>query len=866
MDSVKLDGNGPLRNLSTKKNFGFPQKKAKNNFFLSYCDGDVEEGVVEILAAQRGGIPLIIIVSFKFLDYHDALEAIDTEFLALFASHIQGILYEIREDEPFYPCVVALAPKTTLIGRVNHTLNIRFEIPNVHVENLTLLNKIKQKLRISLDKDPDIFSHVLREHRGSSWDEIILNPKEIPLYGSKWITEVAKEELFYVMVTSLTKDGSLVTKINNNALEGFSVPDVFADTPKEELLPVILSLTFPQKMRVELEEDEVEDSFEDGLVIPKLSYNASEREMMDAYLVAVNKERFKVRGDWILLGRAFHSVYGNSPDGLRRWRDMTPIASWKGKCDDLYEEFRTGNLVTVKSIAWMASKDDPPLYERIHRLWWTSVIDHEIIPHKKYGDMALAHLFYRKHWLKYLVSGQTWWTFNRSIWIEIDSDLVSLDLDGIYEELENRLIEERDALQEQEDPASGRRVNMSNIAQYLDKLRDHKARVCVLNASRASFKTKTPFDEMINQNDEVFYTANKCLECSDDGVSIIDPRPEDFATVGSDIEYVELSLDDPGVISCLVWLEQMYSDEGALDYFMKLLASSLRSGNRLKKMVILVSAGALDKRGWEAKTTLETLINMVYNTCAMTPPASIFAKPLDAEKANPALLACRHAKIVNLVEPSMDSTFNDGTVKLSTGGSEKAWVRGLYSSKGGFVFKSLPIVYTNNMPGFRNLDSALQDRIDFIPHVTRFTKDAPTDPEEQRRQRLYPADPNFKETALKKMRQPFLWLLVHFFNRFTKEGLGEKPVAFQTWTKDFWEERSPGQTFVNTHMEKDEDGYVKLDDAVRRWREWYRVAGHAAGAMKLSTPKDITSTLSKCLGNLEIDEEGVSVWMGWRLR
>ena len=63
----------------------------------------------------------------------------------------------------------------------------------------------------------------------------------------------------------------------------------------------------------------------------------------------------------------------------------------------------------------------------------------------------------------------------------------------------------------------------------------------------------------------------------------------------------------------------------------------------------------------------------------------------------------------------------------------------------------------NKLPQIPNADQATWNRIRIIPFESTFTDDAPTDPNEQLRKKIFPVDRDFEDKKLPGMLEAFAW-------------------------------------------------------------------------------------------------------------
>jgi len=163
------------------------------------------------------------------------------------------------------------------------------------------------------------------------------------------------------------------------------------------------------------------------------------------------------------------------------------------------------------------------------------------------------------------------------------------------------------------------------------------------------------------------------------------------------------------------FFEDIFVDKELIQYVLKILASTLTYGNKLRAIVFFIGSGR------NGKTTLTNMLRLSLGDYAATPNVSLFlGKSVSADKPSPQMVDLNCARVAICEEPDARSIAITGDTKAITGNVGFIKTRTLYKDVQAVSVDLLPIINTNDKLTISNLDNALIDRILVIPFTQRF--------------------------------------------------------------------------------------------------------------------------------------------------
>lgn len=248
------------------------------------------------------------------------------------------------------------------------------------------------------------------------------------------------------------------------------------------------------------------------------------------------------------------------------------------------------------------------------------------------------------------------------------------------------------------------------------------------------------------------------------------------------------------------WLGKMFVDK-ATRRSVKRMIGALLMGDNLGKKVFF-----LDGIGNNSKSALLDLLNKTLGDYFVTTSVSLLttnAQKKDSANASPDVLKLKGRRLAVIQEPSQQIMFDPGSLKMrSSRDDDKA--RPLYG-KSDISFKAMYTIWIacNNPPKIEGADYQSLKRCTIVPVRSRFLEtDYPPTEEEQYRDRVFPADPNFN-TYIGRWKATFARCMVRWCKKYIAESTIFKFSEEITAATDFYyHSNSEMMSFYRRHLIK----------------------------------------------------------------
>lgn len=513
-------------------------------------------------------------------------------------------------------------------------------------------------------------------------------------------------------------------------------------------------------------------------------------------LPLLDAKRFILAAFWEDIAHALYHSCGGTSYGLNILRKYT-----KEHCPErltkIKDFYRTCNKskTTVKTIAWYAREDNPEEYKDWHNAWCLKSMEEAL----SCLDNDIAKCFYKFYWLDYLCTCNgtaiRWWSFNNHRWHDIHKGIrlkgrISRDFVRHFERMRISLCRQ---IQESNDEhfRSKGESNLKKTGSLVRRLKSTAPKGKIM-VEAIEFFLHDDFDFWIDDNDNLTGVENGIFEINGNDCHFRTGKPEDFITkttiVGYDSSFRD---DDPLVIECLEWIHQVFPDKALAHHFLKYCASFLKSGNREKFLVIFSGEGD------NSKSMICKLFGLFGGYCVRLPVTCITQGRQRSSGPNPEMARAKSAKIAIMQEPEDEDVLKGGIVKDTTGG-EPFFARFLNDNGGEIKNTFKLILMCNQIPTFTNPGKALKNRVRIFPFLSTWVENAPLDPDEQHKQRVFQKDDHF-EDRIKYLMPAFLWLLKEYYPIYAREKLIDPPVIAEH-TSRYWKENDVYEQYISDRI------------------------------------------------------------------
>lgn len=508
-----------------------------------------------------------------------------------------------------------------------------------------------------------------------------------------------------------------------------------------------------------------------------------------------------------------------------------------------WEKFGTRNPFSLKTLYVMAMEDRPKDGQKCNRKNITKWMDQFIVVFLEKalhgGHFYVANVVYWTHMAQFIYTGYSggWYEFTGNCWIKGEkqnnpnlSTFISRGLPKLFLFLKQKdeafVRTTREMIKNMTNP-----LEKAKYEADLKPLTDRFAKIDAMVAKLADNRFK---QAVMKECCDLFYDPNfmKFRDCfpfitAYQNTSVVATEKDCYLRRAYPDEYVTkfvplviptgaIDWGNPNIAALMKWFKSIYVqvkptsqkqdseanpnnlkeensfrahasrekleyDEKATEemvrYILGLWSSAFQGVNH---KIFIVMTG----EGNNSKSMLKMIHKMIFGPMCQDLDFGSLEGTKNATGASPGLAKLEGAKEVWLSEPNEGKALTDGVIKLLTGG-DSFFARGTYSNGADITACCLLFLTCNAIPSIP-ANIAMKNRVQIIPHMSVWCKDAPVDEDEQLNSRRFPEDPFFQKT-LEDLAPYFVQLLVWSYN----ENIGKKPKipeCIEIATKKFWGE------------------------------------------------------------------------------
>lgn len=227
-------------------------------------------------------------------------------------------------------------------------------------------------------------------------------------------------------------------------------------------------------------------------------------------------------------------------------------------------------------------------------------------------------------------------------------------------------------------------------------------------------------------------------------------------------------------------------------YFKKHLGSLLEGGNKEQKCYFWCGNGR------NGKGTTDQLLKSVLGQYYTELSNEFFTlSKHDSDKPEPEVLKLRHKRISMTHEPEGSQKYLTSKFKRLSGGDALV-ARGLYEANHtSFTPTNKPIIQTNHLPEFTDVDDGLQQRLVVIEFPYKFLDPNSFDETNQSHK---PIDLDLGD-KIKTKKNDFIHFLIKYYKIYKKEGLIDIPPDIKTSINSYRKDIDSVKTFCEEALE-----------------------------------------------------------------
>nr|QBK91182.1 MAG: D5-like helicase-primase [Pithovirus LCPAC202] len=521
-------------------------------------------------------------------------------------------------------------------------------------------------------------------------------------------------------------------------------------------------------------------------------------------LPLLSSSRFSKEPYWLSIGEALFNITDGSDKGLNWWIRQSMVSNkYKAKhCKKVWTKWcNTSDPIygTVKTIAYFARQDRPRKYAEWLDSWCKSALSKATT--NVHTDVATA--LYRIYWLDYTCSstskGGQWYMFDKHHWKRLDNAhklkrILSKDFVKRFERMRTEVSRKIEMTAGEGHTKSSLEMLITKIGKLIAKLGNVSFKKNIITEAGEHFYDEN-FDKLKDTNPNLLGVYNGVIETTNTEAVFRDGKPEDYLTKFSCVRFdPKMNEKSKSVRFLRTWLRQTFKDKALISMFLCLMSSRLKSKNSEKRFPIWSG-----KSGDNSKSMWKKLTEQAFGPYSITLSEAILTEKPTAKGPSPELARANKTKIAWITEPDEDDPIRNGTLKKLTGG-DNFFARNLNENgDGDMILTFMLFMMCNRIPSIPKSERTIIERLIVIPFLSRWANDAPDDPAEQYRLRIFKRDKNFEE-KIPSLTAAFLWMLVNKYSEYCRTGL-VIPEVVKEYTSKYWEETDVYNLFKQDKIE-----------------------------------------------------------------
>ena len=562
------------------------------------------------------------------------------------------------------------------------------------------------------------------------------------------------------------------------------------------------------------------------------------------YTSMLNDDRAIDYHDWLRVGLALHNIDYSL---LLTWIDFSKKSSKfkEGECEKLWKTMKnptSGNVLTIRSLAFWAKQDSPQEYETFNNEEFKLMMRKSLDGNTYYMAKSVFTK-YADRFVCSAIKGNVWWEFKNHRWIRIEEGytlkvLLSEDFANEYNKeiaeisLKATIVNgiEKEELQQ-------RRTRIDKI---VEKLMNNTFKNTLMDECKSLFYDAS-FEQKLDSNIHLVGFENGVYDL-EQGI-FREGRPDDYITLNTKNDYHKWTDKNP--INKLInnFFDQVLPNKAVRNYFLNALCTCLSGETKEEKLYVLTGSGSNGK-----SLTMDLMYQALgdyYMSCDIS---IITRKRGQSNQAAPEKVRMKGRRCGVFQEADDGEKINVGIMKEFTGG-DKILIRDLFKGSTEMIEFKPQMKYfltCNQLPEVPSNDEGTWRRIRVIEFGSKFT-DNPIKPNE------FKIDNKLKH-KIEEWAPTFISYLIHFYNtEYKNKQYLTEPEEVIASTKQYKMENDHFTEYMMQCIEitnnvKDVVSMKRLWDDFKRWfSDFY-------GGIKLPKSVEFNKFITKHFG--EITKKG----------
>jgi P4 family phage/plasmid primase-like protien len=518
------------------------------------------------------------------------------------------------------------------------------------------------------------------------------------------------------------------------------------------------------------------------------------------------------RNNWMTVGWAIFNLSRGSDEGLDLWLTFSRRSHKYNEARCLYEwsHMEDRKRITLGTLVFFAKTDSPEAYQAYLFEQNRRALRFEF----SMCHYDLAQILHRQHGTEFVYTDSGWYQFSNHHWQAIENGFelrskISNDLVAFYKSYRDDMFVEMKG--RDEDELSSMKKKEQELSRLIGCLKTTQFKQNIMRECQEVFHMRD-FEAKLNTNRYLIGFRNGVYDLEENYFRV--GLPTDYISLQMPIEYHEFEETDSRVREVHNFLEKVFPDSSLRRYFLDIMSETFVGYNHRKHVYYWTGEGD------NGKSITQMFFEKMFGRLSIKAPTSMITSRRPNQGAANAELARagNGVRTIFLEEPDPDEEIYTGVFKHLSG-NDSIYTRDLFQ-KGKDVTEIVPMfklfVICNKLPKIRKGgDKATWNRIRVIPFESTFSKNAPTSPEEQLRDKIFPVDTTLAQ-KIPSLVEPFAWILLQHRTR-PKIDEPEKVIAA---TDRYRMNNDYLHQFIGQVIVDDEKGSVATGDLYCKYKEW----------------------------------------------
>lgn len=556
----------------------------------------------------------------------------------------------------------------------------------------------------------------------------------------------------------------------------------------------------------------------------------------------LNDDRAESYHNWLHVGLALHSIDDSL---LPTWIDFSKRSNKfkEGECERVWKTMKnptSGNILTVRSVAYWAKNDNPKLYEELAKSEFKN-LTRKISDANTYYIAKSVYAKYSDRFVCSSIKTNSWWEFKRHRWTRVEEGYSLKNL--LSDEFANEYNKEIADISLKATEVSGiekkeleeRRFRIDKI---VEKLRNNGFKNALMDECKSLFYDPR-FEEKLDSNINLIGFENGIYDL-EQGV-FREGRPDDYITLSTKNDYYKWSEKNPYHHRIMEFFNQVLPNKSVRDYFLNVLCTCLSGQTKEEKLYVMTGCGSNGK-----SLTMDLMYQSLgeyYMSCDIS---MITRKRGQSNQAAPEKVRMKGRRCGVYQEADDGEKLNVGIMKELTGG-DKILIRDLFKGSTEMIEFKPQMKYfltCNQLPEVPSNDDGTWRRIRVIEFGSKFCDNPnPTKPNE------FLIDNTLKH-KIELWAPAFLSYLIHIYNtEYKNKTYLTEPSEVMVSTKQYKMENDHFTEYADNRIDNTGNKDDKLSMKML-WEDFKIWFADFYGGTKPPKPIDFNKFIIKNYGEM----------------